>query len=198
MPTGYTADIAKGITFEQYAWNCARAFGALMMLRDDHQAPIPAKIEPDGYYQRCLEEAHETLTRVSSWSTAQIAAEYQAHFDARLAAYQARIDRTAALRAKYDAMLAQVQAWQPPTPDHEAYKQFMASQIVESIKFDCCVEHDCAPLPEDPAAWLAEWTADLTERLVHYEQRHREEVQRAHNRTKWITAIRESFERAPS
>ena len=34
MPTGYTADIKDGIDFKTYAMNCARAFGARVMLRE--------------------------------------------------------------------------------------------------------------------------------------------------------------------
>ena len=43
MPTGYTADIQDGkiTTLREYALSCARAFGALIMMRDDpHDAPI--------------------------------------------------------------------------------------------------------------------------------------------------------------
>ena len=42
MPTGYTAGILEGETFEQYALQCAKAFGALVMMRDEpSDAPIP-------------------------------------------------------------------------------------------------------------------------------------------------------------
>ncbi len=198
MPTGYTADIAKGITFEQYAWDCARAFGALVTLRDEPSAPIPERFEPDTYFQKRLEEVHATLERISAWTPEQIAAEYQIAFDSSMAAYQARIDRAAALRAKYDAMLSQVRAWQPPTPDHVNYKEFMESQIVESIKFDCCLEFDSAPAPQEPATWHAEWIADLKASLVRSEQQQRDEVKRAHDRTQWVHAIRDSFAKGQS
>ncbi|KVP76881.1 hypothetical protein WJ94_15830 [Burkholderia ubonensis] len=193
MPTGYTADIAKGITFEQYAWDCARAFGALVTLRDDPRAPIPERFEPDTYYQKRLEEVHATLERISAWTPDQIAAEYRREFDSSMAEYQARVDAATALRAKYDTMLAQVRAWQPPTPDHIAYKEIMESQIVESIKFDCCIGYDRAPLPQEPAAWHAEWIADLKATVARCEQQQRDEVKRANDRTLWVKAIRDSF-----
>jgi hypothetical protein len=48
MPTGYTAPIADGMTFEQFALGCARAFGALVTMRDEpSDAPIPERLEPD-------------------------------------------------------------------------------------------------------------------------------------------------------
>jgi len=35
MPTGYTNCIKDGVTFEQFVWKCARAMGALVMMRDE-------------------------------------------------------------------------------------------------------------------------------------------------------------------
>ena len=35
-------------------------------------------------------------------------------------------------RERYETMLAEVEAWQPPTPDHEELKRFMADQLRES------------------------------------------------------------------
>ena len=47
MPTGYTAPIKDGISFNDFMWGCARAFGALIMMRDDPPGtPIPERFEP--------------------------------------------------------------------------------------------------------------------------------------------------------
>jgi len=37
MPTGYTADLNDGkqVTFQEFTMKCARAFGALIEMRDD-------------------------------------------------------------------------------------------------------------------------------------------------------------------
>jgi hypothetical protein len=51
MPTGYTAAVADGtITeFPDFAMQCARAFGTLVLMRDEPQdAAIPEKFEPAG------------------------------------------------------------------------------------------------------------------------------------------------------
>lgn len=53
MPTGYTNRIQNGeITeFKDFALACARAFGALISMRDDAlDAPMPAEILPDTKY----------------------------------------------------------------------------------------------------------------------------------------------------
>lgn len=61
MPTGYTAAVCDGkITeFPAFALQCARAFGALITMRDDAMnAPIPEEIKPDtSYYDKNISEA---------------------------------------------------------------------------------------------------------------------------------------------
>lgn len=193
MPTGYTHAIADGITFEQYAMNCARAFGALVTLRDEPNAPIPEKFEPSDFYQKQLESTHETLSRVAAWTDAQIEAEYRTIFASRVEAHEQRLANAASLRAKYESMLAQVRAWEAPTPDHVEYKAFMEKQITDSVAFDCNTSYAKWPEQQEPAAWHAEWISELRERISRYESEHRKEVERAHTRTLWIRAIRESL-----
>src|SRR6185437_5714856 len=53
MPTGYTYPVTDGkITqFNDFAMSCARAFGALISMRDDpRDAPILDEIKPDTKY----------------------------------------------------------------------------------------------------------------------------------------------------
>ena len=51
MPTGYTAKIADGQTFEEFILSCARAFGALVEMRDEPaDAPIPEEFKPSAYH----------------------------------------------------------------------------------------------------------------------------------------------------
>lgn len=46
MPTGYTADLMeKGMEFKPFVLQCARAFGALITMRDDSlDAPSPKSL----------------------------------------------------------------------------------------------------------------------------------------------------------
>lgn len=194
MPTGYTAPIADGITFEQYALNCARAFGALITMRDaPANMPIPDRIEPSDYHQRSMEIAHTTLERLSLLTAAQVDAEYRADFEKRLADHVARLQRAGDLRAAYEAMLAKVRAWKAPTDEHVEYKSFMEKQIIDSINFDCDTSYDKPPVACKPSEWLAEYVADLRNSIERHEKQHREEVARAHARTMWVRALRESL-----
>lgn len=68
MPTGYTADLMeKGMEFKPFVLQCARAFGALITMRDDSlDAPIPEKFEPDDYHIKKLAEAIQEQKRLQS------------------------------------------------------------------------------------------------------------------------------------
>ena len=53
MPTGYTSKIKDDITFEQYAMGCARAFDALIDMRDEaSDALIPEELTPSNYHEQ--------------------------------------------------------------------------------------------------------------------------------------------------
>lgn len=60
IPTGYTADIAKDISFREYAISCMKNFGATIVMRD---APIDASITKENiscdisYYENGLKTA---------------------------------------------------------------------------------------------------------------------------------------------
>jgi hypothetical protein len=194
MPTGYTAPIADGITFEQYAWSCARAFGALVTMRDEPQsAPIPERFEPSDYNQKALERAHEELKQVLAMTPEQISAERDADYEGEMESYNRRMAKAADLRAKYETMLASVRAWEAPTSDHVEYKAFMEKQILQSIDFDCDTSYDTLPELKSTDGWLAIRLAELRRDLAYHEKAQREEVERTEKRNEWIKALRDSL-----
>lgn len=69
MPTGYTAAIADGISFTNYAMGCARAFGALIEMRDEpSDAPIPEEFKPSTYHLEELQKAQKKLHNLCKMS----------------------------------------------------------------------------------------------------------------------------------
>jgi hypothetical protein len=194
MPTGYTAAIADGITFEQFALNCARAFGALVTMRDDPaDAAIPDRIEPSDYHQRKLEETHVELDRLRAMTLEQCRAAADDAFAVELQCWQDRCDKRKDLAGQYAAMLANVEAWTPPTPDHVGLKEFMAKQIRESIDWDCSDKYDEPPERKSTDGWIAIRTAELQRYLAYHEEEYRKEVERAAQRTAWIQALKASL-----
>ena len=68
MPTGYTAEIKDGISFETYALKCARAFGACIMQRDDNSNSGAKLQEPSDYHYKQVAEADLRLSKATSMS----------------------------------------------------------------------------------------------------------------------------------
>ena len=66
----YTYELVdKKLTFPQFAMRCARAFGALIEMRDDSMdAPIPDEFSPSDYHVKAKAKAEETLKRLRSIS----------------------------------------------------------------------------------------------------------------------------------
>jgi hypothetical protein len=89
-------------------------------------------------------------------------------------------------------MLAQARAYKAPTPDHGHFAEFMVSQIVESIDFDCKVYEHEGPCT-DPNLWRAQECARLVKSIAYHENAHRDEVDRTEKRNAWIAALRESL-----
>lgn len=196
MPTGYTADIKDGITFKTYAMNCARAFGACVLLRDEPGGgeKIPDAFEPSSYHADRAAEAKSELSRIGEMSPAQ---RDRAAAKAWDEAETYRFERLAAMRAQqqsYEAMLAQVNAWTPPTPEHVGLHEFMREQITKSIDWDCDAPHLLVPAKRQTGEqWAAERVVALARDIEYHERKHEKEVERAASRTAWVQALRTSL-----
>jgi hypothetical protein len=196
MPSAYTAEVQKGITFNQFAMLCARAMGATIMMHDEpFDAPIPERFEPSDHYAKALEEARTHLAWVKQMPLTEAEREAKKEHEANLALNQQRIRESRELRAKYDAMLQQVMAWRPPTEDHIGLQEFMVHQLRESINFDCdeAYYEDHTPILRSAEEWKQDQIAKAEWRVSHYEKCHAEEIERVNGRNEWLKALRESL-----
>ena len=194
MPTGYTADIQKGIEFPIFVMNCARNFGALVMMRDKPMdAEIPVVIEPSIYHKDEMDKAESKLLEAKKMSleTAKVLSE-QEHADAILS-NEKTISEKMDFEAKYTAMLDKVKAWQPPTPEHEGMKKFMVEQIESSIEFDCDISYNSEPVLLSPEKWLCEYIDKCAKGLGYHIKEWYAEVDRCKERTEWINQLRKSL-----
>jgi hypothetical protein len=113
MPTGYTADIKDGIDFKTYAMNCARAFGACVMLRDEPGGGerIPDAFEPSDYHLKAVEKARVELAALDAMTPAECERAAAKAWDDAETSRLMRLEDCRKLRAAYEAMLSKVQAW---------------------------------------------------------------------------------------
>ena len=196
MPTGYTADVQDGkITeFADFAMACARAFGACISMRDDpHDAAIPDEFEPSDYNAKALADASIKLAALEALTPEERQSAADNENAAALKAWNDRAADRIQRRERYEAMLEKVNAWTPPTTDHDGLKEFMIEQLSSSIEFDCRDSYDKKPSPKGVADWYADAIASANNAIAYHAKAQAEEVERAQKRTNWVTDLRASL-----
>ena len=196
MPTGYTDKIKDGITFQQFAMNCARAFGACVMMRDDpSDKPIPDKFEPSEWHKKEISKACQELEKVSKMSVLDAEKMALIEFAGECKRQAEAISKDRKLMGQYKDMLRQVKQYQAPTPDHTEFKEFMVSQIEGSIKFDGVEDYyiECPLKKLTGEEWLAKKKQEAQRDIDYHTKENNAEIDRANSRSEWVRALRDSL-----
>lgn len=196
MPTGYTTAIKDGISFEKYALDCARAFGACVTLRDEPGGGenIPDEFKPSDYHAKAAQKAREDLTALLAMTGEQRERSAAKAWDGAETARLMRLEDVRKLREAYETMLEKVKIWKPPTPEHAGLHEFMRTQIEQSIDFDCGGNFGNTPtLRLTGDQWAAQEEARLNRDIAYHEKEHAGEVVRAARRTAWVRELREAL-----
>jgi hypothetical protein len=205
MPTGYTAAVQDGtITeFKDYALQCARAFGASIMQRDDDPSEPPKEQEESSYYQERVDETLEEIEVLVNLSDEELVESEKNANLRELDQCKQRLEDEKIEKIRYDDMLEKVRDWEAPSAEHLKYKEFMINQLVESIEFDCggsYYENDLrkavSKLEYIPTAKeIREGRmADLQRDLEYYRKNLAEENALVFSRNQWIRQLYESLE----
>lgn len=199
MPTGYTAKLCDGEqSFQDFVLTCARAFGALVDMRDDPMdAPIPDAIKVDSFYARSVTEAQsalESLKSMDGFSKMQLARD---RLDHERAYHLEAIAKTKAIRTRLECALEKVNRWTPPSLDHIELKEFMIQQLTSTIDFDGSWAYHEQALEELKSKTVQEVIyaeiSTLEKRLDRAKESLKEATERASERTRWITQLLESI-----
>lgn len=195
MPTGYTARLCDGKqSFEDFVMSCARAFGALVTMRDDDaNAAIPQEFKPSVYHRDAHEEAARKLAKFEAMTEAEADQLAKEAYSQAIAEWQKSRDDRAKRRDRLDSMRWDVKAWTPPTPEHQGLKSFMLEQLDTTIQFDC--NGDGYPKPRLLSG--ADFKLDGVEKAIadvaYHRAEYAKEVERCAGRTEWVRALRESL-----
>lgn len=204
MPTGYTSDLYEGkeTSFEEFALNCSRAFGAMAHLRDDPRAAIPEELKVDDYYYTRVQRDKEEIQYWKDISDEDLEAILVKEKKETLESnYKSCVDRQE-LKTRYDLMLAEVIAWNPPSDDHLNFKKFMIEQLESSIKADCYAYHDLEDIKYQLANPIVITNVDQhrneklenAESSLAYSLKFLEEEERKiAGKNKWINDLRNSL-----
>lgn len=200
MPTGYTADVKDGkiSDLRVFVMRCARAFGALVEMRDDApDAPIPDAFQPSTYHTQALVTVRTKLARLKRMTTAQADRAVSKAYAEAMSEWERAERERETTRTRYAAMLAKVRAWEPPSSEHVELKRFMVQQLDESIRFDCGDTSEWKPKRLNGAAWLAKEIERAEADVAYHEEHLAEDVTRAAERTRWVQQLRDSLAKSP-
>lgn len=200
MPTGYTAPIYEGeenFTFKKFAMRCARNYGALIEMRGE---PLDAEIDfdkclqPSDYYKKALERVQKEYQEfLDNPPTAEeLGKKYDKKVNNDFEKFLERKESRKVLQERYAAMLEQVKAWEPPTEEHNNLKEFMISQLQESMDYDCVVY---SPYTDDREEYIKYHISPdpLLKEIAYYKERYEKEVELCNNRKQWVIKLMQSL-----
>jgi len=193
MPTGYTADISKGISFKEYALNCAKAFGANILMRDEPLETPIKKYEPDDYYIKSLTQEIAEKSRFLNLTREEMMKLWNEEFKNEFKSYTERLLEKRLLKSKYETILEDAKKFIPPTEDHINFKKFMIEQLESSIDFDCSEKYMAVPKKESFLIWRTRKIKNLNENINYYMKKYGEEVVRTDSRNDWNEKLFESL-----
>lgn len=196
MPTGYTATLMEnGQTFQDFVMGCARAFGALIDMRDSpNDAPIPDKFEPSDYYVKRLIESREKLAQLKAMTDTEKDSFGQAEKAAEIQRIEQWLEKDQVENTRLEVMAAQVQAWNPPTNDHRGIKDFMVQQLRISTRDVTYVSSLLVEAVQKPAvAYYVGAISEAARNVQYFTAENAKEIERAEKKTEWVKRLRESL-----
>jgi hypothetical protein len=206
MPTGYTAGIIDGeiTTFEQFATQCTRAFGATIHMRDN---PLGSPYEPrtpSEYYTNSLQSQREELERMESLTDEDIVREFESSMRDNLEYHEKGMEKDRANLEKLNSILSSAKAWVPPTEEHESLRDFMIEQIESTIKVDGDPSYHVNNIIQikqemkdgiDPKVYREERIKEIEDRITYYEGEIQKELERCKRSNDWMDKFFESIKK---
>lgn len=166
------------VSFYDFILTCARDFSVNTAIRN----------QPEVTNEE-IEEARIYLERANQMSLEDAEREASRIYDNIITRDTRYMKETTLLREKYVSMLEQVKDWEAPTPNHQGLKNYMISQLEESINFDSYDNNMFKPQKQSGAEYKASLVRGLEQTLGYLIKEHDKEVQRAREQTEWLHVL---------
>lgn len=196
MPTGYTEKLRFGQSFEEYALRCARNIGCLVHMREESlDAPIRLRGK-DEYYSSSLASVCEELDRLSKMNNTEAEEFGKEKIKEIEKNYSDALNDILRAEKNYRDMYEKVAKWDVPQ-EYQILREFMLSQISESINVDCSeqlkshyidsISQISSRKPRD--VWQS-YIDTLTNDKKYYESMiHNEDEARVESDNRWILGL---------
>ena len=203
MPTGYTYKIENGEinTGAEFLKLCTRAFGVAADMRDESlSVPTPSYFAPDPHYyeayQKALKHRDEYRNMTFDDMKKQLIQQYVKNRDEAFSF----LDKYLREDERYEKILKEIEAWNPPTSAHEKLKEFAINQIKMSmntsvIRFYKDVIQKPLDISNEAVCTALQELVDQGEKdCKRTWDRWQASIQDAKERTEWMQQLLESLE----
>ena len=206
MPTGYTAGIIDGeiTTFEQFATQCSRAFGATIHMRDN---PLDSPYEPrtpSEYYVNSLQSQREKLEETKTMTDEAIVRDFENLLNDSLKYHERELEKTKVNLGRLNSIMESAKSWVPPTEDHEGVRDYMIDQLEITIKADGDPSYHVNKIVQakkeleegiDPKVYREERIKESEDRISYYEGEVQKELERCKQSNDWMDKFLESIKK---
>lgn len=190
----------EDITFEQFANSCLRHFGIYLRFAEQYpnlnKYEIPDKIYPNNCYKKRYEEAKAEYEKhlATPKTKEELEAEYINYVKSIIKGNKDRTKENEILKNKYNVMLSKVKSWIPPSEEYNGIKNFMESQLIESLDF-CSHVYVENIIPKDE--WIQEQInrTDLIESMKYNLEQYNKSIVAAEKDTQWLKTFSESIKK---
>lgn len=206
MPTGYTAGIIDGkiTTFEQFATQCSRAFGATIHMRDN---PLDSPYEPrtpSEYYVNSLQSQREKLEETKTMTDEAIVQDFENLLNDSLKYHERELEKTKVNLGRLNSIMESAKSWVPPTEDHEGVRDYMIDQLEITIKADGDPSYHVNKIVQakkeleegiDPKVYREEKIKEIEDRISYYGAEVQKELERCKQSNDWMDKFLESIKK---
>jgi hypothetical protein len=206
MPTGYTAGIIDGkiTTFEQFATQCSRAFGATIHMRDN---PLDSPYEPrtpSEYYVNSLQSQREKLEEMKTMTDEAIVQDFENLLNDSLKYHERELEKTKVNLGRLNSIMESAKSWVPPTEDHEGVRDYMIDQLEITIKADGDPSYHVNKIVQakkeleegiDPKVYREEKIKEIEDRISYYGAEVQKELERCKQSNDWMDKFLESIKK---
>ena len=204
MPTGYTKYIEDGdiTTGKEFLKLCTRAFGVAIDQKDDPlSVPTKTKFKPSQYYIDVYNKACEGLRDAKSISFNEAKLRLKSKHHKKIEDCKKCAEKYSDLRNKYLKVRQEVEAWTPPTSEHNGLKKFALEQIdmcipsVESINEFINKSKEPLDLSDEAITKFIENNiAQYKDSVEYYKKSMNAEYERTQEKQDWMDKFLASLE----
>lgn len=203
MPSGYTHGILNGTikTFKEFALKCSEAF--LIQFRNGETEYTPRV--PSDYHPNQMKFIRERVAELNQISNSELIAIKVAASEQSIAKEEENLAITIEKKKNIDKLLEDAINFNPPTDKHEEFKDFMISQLQETINFDFDINYKINRIEElkkllvdlknlNPFSIRAARLNDLNEDYKYHANQYEKEIQSCKESNEWYKELLKSIE----